>query len=63
MVVTKRLGHGEGEAKLVTVYEESLEADLMDFMDVKNFVNIEIMVRTTMDFVHILSKIHRIHVF
>lgn len=63
MVVTKRLGHGEGEAKLVTVYEESLEADLMDFMDVKNFVNIEIMVRTTMDFVHVLSKIHRIHVF
>lgn len=63
MVVTKRLGHGEGEAKLVTVYEESLEADLMDFMDVKNYVNIEIMVRTTMDFVHILSKIHRIHVF
>lgn len=63
MVVTKRLGHGEGEAKLVTVYEESLEADLMDFMDVKNYVNIEIMVRTTMDFVHVLSKIHRIHVF
>lgn len=59
MVVTKRLGHGEGEAKLVTVYEESLEADLMDL----NYVNIEIMVRTTMDFVHILSKIHRIHVF
>lgn len=63
MVVTKRLGHGEGEAKLVTVYEESLEADLVDFMDVKNFVNIEIMVRTIMDFVHVLSKIHRIHVF